>query len=252
MTSAVLELKNLNKSFGALEVTRDVSLRLAAGARHALIGPNGAGKTTLVHQITGHLKPSSGTILLGDIDITDAPPERRVKLGMARTFQINSLFPRLTIAENVGLALGARYGFDRKLSGTLSAKRAVIDEGTALLSELGLLDLAGRRVADLAYGQRRFIELALALALKPKVLLLDEPLAGVPSSESGTLFELVNRLPEDVAVLIIEHDMDVVFRFAQRITVLVEGRVLMEGSVQEVRADRRVRDVYLGGAHADA
>jgi branched-chain amino acid transport system ATP-binding protein len=249
MTGPVLELKNVNKSFGALQVTRDVSLSLMAGARHALIGPNGAGKTTLVHQITGHLMPSSGTILLGDADITHAPPERRVKLGMARTFQINSLFNRLTLAENVGLALGARHGLDARLWGRLVEQDDVVEEGAALLADLGLLPLADRRISDLAYGQRRFVELALALALRPKVLLLDEPLAGVPSSESGMLFELLNRLPEDVAVLIIEHDMDLVFRFAKRITVLVEGRMLMEGTVQEVRTDQRVRDVYLGKAH---
>ncbi len=247
--TAALELQGLCKQFGQLKVTQDVSLTLEKGVRHALIGPNGAGKSTLVHQITGLIPPSRGRVLLNGADITDLSPEKRVKLGLARTFQINSLFNRLTVAENIGLAISAREGRDGRLFSSITQSPELMDEAAALLHSLGLLDLADRVISDLAYGQRRLIEIALALALKPSVLLLDEPVAGVPSTEGARLFDLLERLPQDVAVLVIEHDMDLVFRFAQRITVLVEGAVLVEGSVKEVRADPRVRAVYLGERH---
>jgi len=252
--TAALELKHLSKQFGELKVTRDVSLRLESGVRHALIGPNGAGKSTLVHLITGLLKPSQGSVLLSGRDVTGLAPERRVKLGLARTFQINSLFNRLTVAENIGLALSAREGLDSRLLSGITKSTTLMDEAGELLRSLGLLDLAGRAITELAYGQRRLIEIALALALKPSVLLLDEPVAGVPSTEGHRLFDLLERLPSDVATLVIEHDMDLVFRFAQRITVLVEGAVLVEGNVNEVRSDPRVRAVYLGerGHHDQA
>ena len=247
--TAALELQGLCKQFGQLKVTQDVNLKLEKGVRHALIGPNGAGKSTLVHQITGLISPSKGRVLLNGTDITDLSPEKRVKLGLARTFQINSLFNRLTVAENIGLAISAREGRDGRLFSSITQSPALMDEAAALLHSLGLLDLADRVISDLAYGQRRLIEIALALALKPSVLLLDEPVAGVPSTEGARLFDLLERLPQDVAVLVIEHDMDLVFRFAQRITVLVEGAVLVEGTVKEVRADPRVRAVYLGERH---
>jgi len=245
-TPAALELQGLCKQFGAFKVTQDVSLTLLPGARHALIGPNGAGKSTLIHLITGLLAPSSGRVLLGGQDITHLPPERRVKAGLARTFQINSLFNHLSIAENMGLALLARENIDHHLAQDLTRNTALMDEAATLLDTLGLLALAQRRLVELAYGQRRMMEIALALALRPRVLLLDEPVAGVPSAEGQHLFELLERLPPEVAVLVIEHDMDLVFRFAQRITVLVEGAVLVQDSVQAVRADARVRAVYLG------
>lgn len=249
--SIALELRGLSKQFGELQVTRDVSLTLEPGARHALIGPNGAGKSTLVHLITGLLKPSKGQVLLSGQDVTNLASERRVKLGLARTFQINSLFNRLTVGENIGLALSARQGMDSRLFSGVTQSPALMDEAAELLHSLGLLDLATRSVISLAYGQRRLIEIALALALKPRVLLLDEPVAGVPSTEGHRLFDLLERLPEDVATLVIEHDMDLVFRFARRITVLVEGAVLVEGNVNDVRTDPRVRAVYLGErAHA--
>lgn len=244
--SAVLELRGLSKQFGELKVTRDVNLALEPGARHALIGPNGAGKSTLVHLITGLLKPSKGQVFLSGKDVTSLASERRVKLGLARTFQINSLFNRLTVGENIGLALSARQGMDGRLFAGVTQSSELMDEAAALLQSLGLLDLAKRSVISLAYGQRRLIEIALALALKPSVLLLDEPVAGVPSTEGHRLFDLLERLPEDVATLVIEHDMDLVFRFARRITVLVEGAVLVEGDVNDVRSDPRVRAVYLG------
>ena len=247
--TVALELQGLCKQFGQLKVTQDVNLKLEKGVRHALIGPNGAGKSTLVHQITGLLEPTKGKVLLNGKDITGLSPEKRVKLGLARTFQINSLFNRLTVAENIGLALSAREGRDGRLFSSITQSPPLMDEAAELLQSLGLLDLAGKVISDLAYGQRRLIEIALALALKPTVLLLDEPVAVVPSTEGARLFDLLERLPSDVAVLVIEHDMDLVFRFAQRITVLVEGAVLVEGSVKEVRTDPRVRAVYLGERH---
>ncbi len=249
--TAALEIRHLYKNFGALMVTQDVNLSLEQGARHALIGPNGAGKTTLVHQITGLQNSSAGQILLGGTDIGGMSPERRSRHGLARTFQINSLFTRLTVVENLALAVSTRRGLDGNLGKPLPWRGEVMDEVDQLLQRLNLHDLAHRHVNELAYGQRRLIEIALALGTRPKVLLLDEPVAGVPSSEGRRLFELLERLPSDVAVLVIEHDMDLVFRFAKRITVLVEGRVLMEGSVAEVRGDQRVREVYLGKRHHD-
>jgi branched-chain amino acid transport system ATP-binding protein len=202
-----------------------------------------------VNLITGVLRPDAGQVVLGGVDVTRMAPDRRVKLGLARTFQINSLFDHLTVSQNVALAIGARQGIDSRI-GRSPAKRAEILDGVVdVLERVGLLDLAGRRVAEMAYGQRRAVEIALALALRPRVLLLDEPVAGVPSAEGRRLFEVLDRLPTDVAVLVIEHDMALVFRFAQRITVMVEGAAMVEGSVAEVRADPRVRDVYLGKRH---
>ncbi len=250
-TPPALQVEGIRKQFGALHVARDVSLSLAAGARHALIGPNGAGKTTLVHLITGLQKPSGGSIRIGGRDVTGLAAERRVALGLARTFQISSLFPRLTVAENVALALAARTGIEIRPWGSLRRQTAIADEAGELLRSLTLLDLARRPVLDLAYGQRRLVEIALALALKPKILLLDEPAAGVASGDRAMLLDLLLRLPDDIAILIIEHDMSLVFRLAQRISVLVDGAILTEGSVADVRSDPRVRDVYLGTrAHA--
>jgi branched-chain amino acid transport system ATP-binding protein len=246
MSSPALELRGLHKRFGALAVTQDVHLRLPAGARHALIGPNGAGKSTLVNLITGVLTPNAGQILVDGTEITRLQPEQRVKLGLARTFQINSLFMPMTVAENIALALAARHGIDARLGRPLAARASLVEEAAEGLRMLGLIDLAPRPVRELAYGQRRQVEIALALALEPKVLLLDEPVAGVPSTEGQRLFGVLERLPRDVAVLVIEHDMDLVFRFAKRITVLVEGAVLLEGGPDEIRCDPRVRDVYLG------
>ena len=246
MTEPALEIIGLNKNFGALRVTQNVNLSLAPGVRHALIGPNGAGKTTLVNQITGVLKPTSGKIRLFGTDITHIAPEKRVNLGVVRTFQIISLFLRLTVAENVGLAFAAATSLDAKPWGSLRAEGRVVDAVAELLETLNLLPVAHQQVSQLGYGQRRLVEIALALALKPKVLLLDEPAAGVSSRDLGVLFEILTKLPPDIAVLVIEHDMSLVFRFAQRITVLVGGAVLVEGSVEEVRANQQVRDVYLG------
>jgi len=246
MSVPALAIEGISKNFGGLRVARDISLTLQPGARHALIGPNGAGKTTLVHMMSGLIAPSAGHIHLAGTDITHMPPERRVALGLARTFQISSLFPSLTVAENVGLAFAARFKLDHRLWGSPRRQSAVIDGVAELLDNLGLLALAARRVADLPYGQRRLVEIALVLALAPHTLLLDEPAAGLATSDRGALLDLLLRLPAELTILVIEHDMSLVFRMAQRITVLVEGQILTEGSVAEIRTDPRVRDVYLG------
>ncbi len=245
-SGAALETTGLCLSFGALAVASDIDFRLERGARHALIGPNGAGKTSFVNLATGVLSPSAGTIRLDGADITRLPQAARVKRGLARTFQINALFRRLAVLENVTLAIAERDGVAGGLWRPAGRHRRLIDEAYALLESLGLEDDALRPVNALAYGRQRLVEIAVALGLAPKVLLLDEPAAGVPSGESGIIVEVVERLPPDIAVLIIEHDMDLVFRLAKTITVLVQGRILVEGSPEAIAADARVREVYLG------
>jgi branched-chain amino acid transport system ATP-binding protein len=244
--SAALETRGLCRSFGALAVASDIDFRLEPGARHALIGPNGAGKTTFVNLVTGVLAPSAGHILLDGDDITHLPQAQRVKRGLARTFQINTLFRGLSVLENVCLAIAERLGVAGDIHRRTGSRREVIDEGYASLERLGLADEAQRLVRELSYGRQRLVELAVALGLKPKVLLLDEPAAGVPSTESGIIVDIIESLPAQIALLIIEHDMDLVFRLARRITVLVQGAVLIEGTPQEIAADPRVREVYLG------
>ena len=245
----MLETRDLCKSFGALTVAANISFRLEAGARHALIGPNGAGKTTFVNMLTGLLSPSSGSISLGGEDITRLAQAARVKRGLGRTFQINTLFRNMSVLDNVALGVAERHGVAARSWHPASRHRHVCEEVGELLEMLGLADDARKRVVDLPYGKQRLVEIAIALGLKPRVLLLDEPAAGVPSLESGMILEAFDRLPRDIAVLIIEHDMDVVFRFAQGITVLVEGRVLCEGTPAEIAADTRVQRVYLGERH---
>jgi branched-chain amino acid transport system ATP-binding protein len=241
-----LATEALCKSFGALAVANEIEFRLARGARHALIGPNGAGKTSFVNLVTGAIEPSSGRILLDGEDITHLSQARRVKRGLARTFQINQLFRNLNVLENVTLAIGERHGVAGNLLRPAGARRAIIEEAYALLERLGIAEDALRPVKEVAYGRQRLVEIAVALGLKPSVLLLDEPAAGVPSSESGTIIEVIERLPPELTLLIIEHDMDLVFRIARRITVLVQGAVLTEGTPRDIAADRRVREVYLG------
>ncbi|MDR6817584.1 branched-chain amino acid transport system ATP-binding protein [Neorhizobium sp. 2083] len=247
--SFALEIRNLKKAFGGLEVTRDVSLTLAAGARHALIGPNGAGKSTLVNLITGVLKPNAGEILLGGREIGNLSQAERVKRGLARTFQINSLFSTMTVAENVALAMIAHDATDARLLGDISKDARLSARIEEHLVRLNLAETADRLVSSLSYGQQRIVEVALALALQPNVLLLDEPAAGLAAKDVEILLGLLKGLPTTVSVLIIEHDMDLVFRFAETITVLVDGQVLMTGSPDAVRGDQRVRDVYLGRRH---
>jgi len=244
--TAALEVQQLNRAFGALPVTRDVNLTLERGARRALIGPNGAGKTTLVNLITGALKPHSGRVLLDGRDITATSQAERARRGLARTFQINQLFRGLTVLENLCMTIGERDGNCNNLWRAAGAKRAVIDEALDHLDSLRLTDDALKLVRELPYGRQRLVEIAIALAQKPRVLLLDEPAAGVPSSESHLILDVVAALDPDIAILIIEHDMDVVFRFAKEITVLVQGAVFTQGTPEEIMANAEVRAVYLG------
>ena len=244
--SIALQTHGLSKRFGGFIAANDVSLAVATGARHALIGPNGAGKTTLINLLTGFLEPSAGTVELRGQDVTRLAQHQRVKRGLARTFQINRLFADLTVLESVTLAVAERMGLAAKFWRPVGAHTEAIDAAAALLAQLRLLDVAHAVTKDLAYGKQRLIEIALALAAKPSVLLLDEPAAGVPTGESRELFETIAQLPREVTILLIEHDMDLVFRFAERITVLVGGAVLTEGTPQAIAADPRVKEVYLG------
>ena len=244
--SAGLETQGLCKSFGALAVANAIDFRLERGARHALIGPNGAGKTSFVNLVTGALRPGAGRILLGGEDVTSLPQAARVKRGLVRTFQITALFRRLSVLENVTLAVCERQGVGGGLFRPSGRYRVAIEEAFALVERLGLAGDALRPVNTLAYGRQRLTEIAVSLGLAPKVLLLDEPAAGVPSSETGTIIEVIEELPTDIALLIIEHDMDLVFRLARHITVLVQGSVLVEGPPEAIGADPRVRQVYLG------
>ncbi len=245
-----LETKKLCKSFGALTVADNIDFRLEPGARHALIGPNGAGKTTFINMLMGALAPTSGRILLGGADVTRAPQSARVRNGLGRTFQITTLFRSLPVLDNVALAVAERSGIATRLWRPASAHQEVIDESRGLLAALGLADDAAARVADQPKGKKRLVEIANAHGHNPKVLLLDEPAAGVPSHESEKILSTLERLPSDIAILIIEHDMDLVFRFARRITVLVQGAVLVEGAPEEIARDVRVHQVYLGEQHA--
>ncbi len=246
MSAPALETRGVSMSFGALAVARDITLTLPRGARRGLIGPNGAGKTSLVDLITGVLKPSAGRVLLNGEDITHLSQEARARRGLARTFQINQLFRGLSVLDNICLAIGERTGACNNLFRPAGSKPAVIEEALEHLAAHRLVEDALKPVRELAYGRQRLVEIALALAQRPRVLLLDEPAAGVSSRESHLILDVLERLDEEIAILIIEHDMDVVFRFAREITVLVGGAVLMEGSPEEVAADARVRAVYLG------
>jgi len=248
MSGAVLETRGLCKSFGALEVARSIDFRLAAGARHALIGPNGAGKTTFVNLLTGLERPSRGQVLLGGEDVTRLAQAKRVKRGIARTFQINQLFRGLSVLDNVCIAVAERLGVGGALLKPAGRRTDVTEAASGLIELLHLEADAGRRVAELPYGRQRLVEIAIALGLEPRVLLLDEPAAGIPSAESHILLDAIATLPREIAVLIIEHDMDLVFRFAERITVLVAGAVLAEGAPADIAANADVRAVYLGAA----
>lgn len=252
MSTAALETRGLNKSFGSLAVTQNVEISVPQGARYALIGPNGAGKTTLINLITGLIKPDQGGILLNGETITALAPEIRVKRGLTRTFQINQLFPNLSALEAVTLAILEREQTANVWWRRLPAYASAIEEAHAILVSLRFGEDSDRPTRELPYGRQRLLEIALALATKPKVLLLDEPAAGVPKDESAELFQAIAALPSDITVLFIEHDMDLVFRFATRIIVLVSGAVLVEGTPAEIRSDPRVREVYLGKGHSHA
>jgi ABC-type branched-subunit amino acid transport system ATPase component len=246
-----LETRGLEKQFGGLKVTRDLSLKITKGARHALIGPNGAGKTTVINLLTGVLKPNSGRILLEGRDITDMTVHGRVLRGLSRTFQINQLYPDLTPIETVGLAVAERLGRGSdwwRVMGTRDDVNAEIAEN---LERFHLTDVMNQPTSTLPYGKQRLLEIAVAIATTPRVLLLDEPAAGVPESERHDILAAVASLPRDVTVLLIEHDMDLVFSFADRISVLVNGAMLVEGTPDEVARDPQVKAVYLGEAAQD-
>ena len=245
-TPPALETLGLHKSFGALRVADGIDFRLPHGARHALIGPNGAGKTTLINLITGALAPSAGRIRLRGTDVTHLAQHARVRLGLARTFQINQLFGALPVIDNVGLAIAERTGARHHFWRPLGREDALLDEAFALLGTLGLASVALQAINTLPYGHQRIVEIAIALATRPQILLLDEPAAGVPAADTRAILEAIERLHADIAVLIVEHDMDLVFRFAHRITVMVGGRILTESTREEIAADPRVRDAYLG------
>ena len=246
MSTPILETKGLKKKFGALTVAEEINFSLEAGARHAIIGPNGAGKTTFINLLTGALRPSAGSVHLAGQDITSMPQHQRVKRGIARTFQINTLFMGLSVIENLYLAVAERMGIATNMLQPAGKNQAVLDESLRLLQVLELENDALIEIHELPYGRQRLVELAIALALEPKVLLLDEPAAGVPNTESHIILDAVDGLPEEIAVLIIEHDMDVVFRFAEYITVFVQGAILAEGPPEEIAANEEVKTVYLG------
>src|SRR5712671_3138403 len=248
LMTIVLETKGLQKSFGGLRVTRDLSLTVEQGARHALIGPNGAGKTTVINLLTGILKPNAGRILLEGNDIADLPVHTRVLRGLSRTFQINQLYADLTPLETIGLAVSERMGHGGDWWRRMGTRDDVNAEIAENLARFRLLDVMNEPTATLPYGKQRLLEIAVAIAAKPRVLLLDEPAAGVPESERH---DILAALPRDVTVLLIEHDMDLVFSFADRISVMVNGALLVEGPPDEVARDPRVKAVYLGEA-ADA
>lgn len=247
--TTVLETFALVKRFGGLVATKDVSLRVARGARHALIGPNGAGKTTLINLLTGVLEPSAGRIALDGEDITTLAPHRRVRRGIVRTFQINQLFGDLTPLQSLALAVSSQLGLARQWWRPLGRDDRVAAACETLLRQFRLDDVMDRPVAQLPYGKRRLLEIATAIACRPRVLLLDEPVAGVPEGERQEIFETLATLPEDVSVLLIEHDMDLVFNFARTVSVLVDGAVFAEGDVGAIASDPRVKAVYLGQGH---
>ena len=243
-----LETIGLRKQFGGIAAVNNVSLRIEKGARHALIGPNGAGKTTLINLLTGVLSPSSGSILLQGRDITHVGVHRRVAFGLARTFQINQLFLDLTPIESLGLAIAQRLGVGAQWWRPIGTNAAVVEEAAEILRRFHLSDVMFERTGNLPYGKQRVLEIALAIACRPQVLLLDEPAAGVPEAERHDIVATVAALPAEVTVLLIEHDMDLVFSFAQRITVLVNGELLLDGAPDQVAGDARVKAVYLGEA----
>jgi branched-chain amino acid transport system ATP-binding protein len=244
--TTVLEAINLEKRFGGIIATDNVCLKVEKGARLALIGPNGAGKTTLVNLLTGVLRPTSGKIFLEGRDISGLEPYERVHLGMARTFQINQLFGDLTPVETIGLAVCERMGRGADWWRLLGTEKTLVGRIAELIEQFHLADVMKDRTVALPYGKQRLLEIALAIACRPRVLLLDEPAAGVPEDERHDILAAVAALPKDVTVLLIEHDMDLVFSFADRIAVLVNGALFADGPPSEIANNPRVKSVYLG------
>lgn len=246
MAEVILELKGLRKSFGALKATDDVSLTLKRGEIHALIGPNGAGKSTLMALISGKLPPDAGQVLLEGQDLTALSVARRARAGLGRSFQVSSLVPEYSALRNVMLALQARQGHSYRFLRPVMLDRALRDGAREMLERVGLGARASVEAAVLSHGERRLLEIAVALALQPKCFLLDEPMAGLGSEGTKALVTFLHKLKSEAPILLIEHDMDAVFRLADRISVLVYGRIIATGTASEIRANPQVRAVYLG------
>ncbi len=241
-----LAVENVSKNFGGVSALANISLNVSRGERRILLGPNGAGKTTLFHTISGAVTPSGGRITLFGIDITRLRPDRRARLGLARTFQITNLFPRLTVLDSMLLALGGASGHSLQLIGSPSGYRSEYDKAHQLLEQWDLVGTARRVVRTLSYGEQRQLEIALALAGQPRLLLLDEPTAGLSPAETRRVVSMVHALPRDMTILMIEHDMDVAFELADRIAVMHQGRLIAEGDQAAIRANKQVTDIYLG------
>jgi branched-chain amino acid transport system ATP-binding protein len=246
MTAPLLAVKGLTKRYGSLLVTDDVYLEIVPGEAHALIGPNGAGKTTLIHQLAGTLPPNSGSISLAGEEVTHLPMDARVRKGLARSFQITSILPGYTVLENVALAVQARAGSSFRFFGAVAKEAPINDEATAALARVGLEHRAGARAGLLSHGEKRLLEIAIAIATKPKILLLDEPLAGLGKEESKAAIALLARLKSELTMVLVEHDMDAVFALADRVSVLVYGRIIATGTPAEIKANAQVRAAYLG------
>ena len=244
----MLKAAGLDKSFGSLQVARDVTLEVPKGRRHAVIGPNGAGKTTLFNLLTGEVKADAGRVFVEDVEVTTKPPDARARAGLARSFQKNNLFPDLTVRENFAITCAVANRLGRVFWKSFGAFRRVHDEAHEIAERIGVVDDLDAKVRHLSYGTQRQVEVGLALALKPKVLLLDEPTSGMSPEETASMMNLIAGLPPALTIIIIEHDMDVVFGLAERITVLDYGSVLLEGTPAEVRASDAVRQRYLGEA----
>ena len=244
-----LRIDHLNRSFGSLVVTDDVSLDIVAGERHVIIGPNGAGKTSLVNQIGGQLVPSSGHILVDGQDITGRSPDRISRMGVARTFQRNNLFQNLSVIENLRLALEVRFGKPLDFFRPADRNQSLMARAKDLMTQVHLGTDGARLVRSLSYGEQRQLEIGMALAGDPKILLLDEPTSGMSPAETTRIIDLIATLPRTLAILMIEHDMKVVFSVADRVTVLYYGKILATGTPDEIQANARVREVYLGMRH---
>jgi branched-chain amino acid transport system ATP-binding protein len=246
MVEPILSLHDLTKNFGGLRVTDGVSLDLRPGEIHAIIGPNGAGKTTLIHQMSGFLAPDSGRVVLAGEDVTGLSPDQRAKRGLARSFQITSILPSFTVRENVALAIQARSGSSFRFFGAVAEEKGLNDEADTILSEVGLLERGESPSGLLSHGEKRTLEFAIALAMRPRLMLLDEPMAGAGHDEGARLVDLMAHLKQRVPMLLVEHDMDAVFKVADRISVLVYGRIIATGTPDAIRANADVRVAYLG------
>jgi branched-chain amino acid transport system ATP-binding protein len=245
----LLRTEKLHKAYGNLVVTKEVDLEVAAGQRHVIIGPNGAGKTSLVHQLTGQIRPTAGRILFKGRDVTGTAPNELCQMGMGRTYQKNNLFAKLSVRENVRLAVQAKQGGWYEALRSVGSRRSQWERADQILEQVRLSGGYERLVSSLSYGEQRQLEVAIALAAEPELLLLDEPTSGMSPAETDRMIDLVRGLPASLAVLMIEHDMKVVFSLADRITVLYYGKVLACGSPREIQGNSRVREVYLGGKH---